>query len=86
MRRDIRDRLESRKSLINRPYSIEKHGLPPEWKREQIALRLLKVKHFDGIWYNGLTLAVRRVPGQGAPEYLAWGDAVKVLLLVEPTV
>jgi hypothetical protein len=83
MRAAIRERLELRKSLINRPYSIDKHGIPPEWKREQILLRLLKVKHFDGIWYNGLTLAVRLVPGFGPPEYLSWGAAVKILQAAE---
>ncbi len=100
MRREIKKALDLRKSLIYRPYSIEqhgrkalrrrsysvdRHGIPPEWKRIQIILRLLKAKHFDGIWYNGLTLSVRLVPGFGPPEYLSWGDAVQVLQAVKPS-
>ena len=98
MRAEIRECLNLRKSLINRPYyiekhgrkalrkrsySIERHGVPPEWKRVDILMRLLKARHFDGIWYNGVTLSVRKVPGIQPPEYLSWGDAVKILQQLE---
>lgn len=41
-------------------------------------LELLKLRHFEGIWYNGLTIGVRRF-ADGAPEYLSWSEAVRML-------
>lgn len=58
-------------------------GIPSEAERWQIIQGLLKIRHFHGIWYNGMTISVRRfcggMGGYGEPEYLSWSEARAIL-------
>jgi hypothetical protein len=64
--------------LIKQPRAPSRPGLPPEAKRIEILLGLLKLKRFEGIWYNGRTIGVRQF-ATGEPEYLSWEDALRIL-------
>lgn len=67
-----------RNYLKTRTTDKRRAGIPPEAERTEIMLELLKRQHFEGIWYNGLTIGVRRF-ADGAPEYLSWSEAVRML-------
>ena len=50
--------------------------------REQLRIvaALLKLKHFDGIWYNDGTLTVRRFQDHmETPQYLPWEVAARMV-------
>ena len=67
-----------RNSFKTRTTDAKRKGIPPERTRIEILLALLKLKHFHALWYNGLTLGIRRCH-TGPPEYLSWSDAQKIL-------
>lgn len=54
--------------------------MPSEAEQLRIVAGLLKLKHFDGIWFNGGTLSVRRFPDpMEVPEYLSWERAAQMV-------
>ena len=67
------------KLLKTRGRSRDGCGVPPEQVRVEIIRALLKLKHFDGVWYDGKYLSVRKFPDNAPLEHLSWGDAVKIL-------
>jgi hypothetical protein len=67
-----------RNSLKTRTTDRDRAGLPPESRRIEIMLELVKMQHFAGIWYNGTTIGVRRF-ADGTPEYLSWSEAVRMI-------
>lgn len=58
-------------------------GIPPEGRRLEIIQALLKLKHFDGLWYNDRTLAVRKF-ATGTPQYLSWKEAIGIVEAAGP--
>lgn len=53
---------------------------PPLEEQLRIIGGLLKLKHFDGIWFNGGTLSVRLFRDHlETPKYLSWEDAAQMV-------
>jgi hypothetical protein len=66
------------KLLIKQGKARTRIGIPGEAQRIEIIRGLLNLKHFQGIWYSGQVLSVRRF-ADGAPEYLSWTDAAEMI-------
>lgn len=69
-----------RKSLKQWPVKRGRIFTPDQDEQIKIISDLLKLKHFDGIWYNDGVLSVRRFRDPcEIPQYLPWKRAVQMI-------